>query len=163
MKPTSTFPVMLLSLPSLLAGPYGIRTCWYKMKMQRYTIFLCIIVLLIVYRMGNLHHQQTEIKEVDPEPFEAVTDSYSTAIKVGYLPRGIVQPKSDMELKPLWVTKNSELKECESNHQNLIAIPVGIKQKMSVDAIVKKTILLLSCSTMMGMSMAGMISGGVKL
>ncbi|OAY69973.1 hypothetical protein ACMD2_07685, partial [Ananas comosus] len=78
--------------------------------------------------------------------------------KIGYLPHGIMQSNSDMELKPLWVTKGPNLEETVQCHQNLLAISVGIKQKKTVDSIIRK----LFYSTMMEMSMGGTISHGVK-
>lgn len=129
--------MMVVWFPSLPKGPFGVREYWCKVKLQTYTIFLCMIMLFIVYRMTNLHHRQTEM-EMDSHSFETVTDRHSTPVNVGYLPRGIVHSKSDMELKPLWVKKSSEFEEDDKNHRNLIAITVGIKQKTSVDAIVTK-------------------------
>ncbi|KAJ6828748.1 uncharacterized protein M6B38_360880 [Iris pallida] len=131
------YHMMVVSFPSLPKGPFGVREYWCKVKLQTYTIFLCMIMLFIVYRMTNLHHRQTEM-EMDSHSFETVTDRHSTSVNVGYLPRGIVHSNSDMELKPLWVKKSSEVEEGDKNRRNLIAITVGIKQKTSVDAIVKK-------------------------
>jgi len=51
----------------------------------------------------------------------------------------------------------------KQNDQSLIAIAAGINQKKSVDAIMKKKILQLYCSIMMGMSMGGMICHGAKV
>ncbi|KAF7121478.1 hypothetical protein RHSIM_Rhsim13G0175300 [Rhododendron simsii] len=54
------------------------------------------------------------------------------------LPRGIIQATSDLELKPLWSTSDSKSKVKVPISRNLLAIPVGIKQKRNVDAIVQK-------------------------
>ncbi|KAK1308274.1 hypothetical protein QJS10_CPA09g01433 [Acorus calamus] len=63
---------------------------------------------------------------------------YKTPVKKNHLPQGIVHAKSDMELKPLWLSKNSGLKESGRSHENLLTIPAGIKQKKNVDSIVRK-------------------------
>ncbi|THG00706.1 hypothetical protein TEA_025454 [Camellia sinensis var. sinensis] len=54
------------------------------------------------------------------------------------LPRGIIQAGSDLELKPLWSTSSLREKVDVSSSHNLLAIPVGIKQKSNVDVIVQK-------------------------
>ncbi|KAI7982828.1 hypothetical protein LOK49_LG15G00024 [Camellia lanceoleosa] len=54
------------------------------------------------------------------------------------LPCGIIQAGSDLELKPLWSTSSSREKVDVSSSHNLLAIPVGIKQKSNVDVIVQK-------------------------
>ncbi|PRQ44587.1 hypothetical protein RchiOBHm_Chr3g0480871 [Rosa chinensis] len=56
--------------------------------------------------------------------------------KLDGLPRGIIQARSDLELRPLWLT-SSKLTVDYSN-RNLLAIAAGIKQKHSVDDIVQK-------------------------
>uniref|UniRef100_A0A1D1Y171 Riboflavin biosynthesis protein ribBA n=1 Tax=Anthurium amnicola TaxID=1678845 RepID=A0A1D1Y171_9ARAE len=59
------------------------------------------------------------------------------------LPRGIVESTSDMELKPLWQRQTT--KHSSENVTALLAIAVGIKQKLNVDVIVRK-FLLENCS-----------------
>ncbi|XP_010905352.1 uncharacterized protein [Elaeis guineensis] len=109
------------------------------MKQKLYLSVLCVVMLCIFYTTTNFQYQQTEF-EARSRPFDSdlMTESYMTTSRIGYLPRGIVHSNSDMELKPLWVTKNSESKEPDQSHQNLLGIPVGIKQKKNVDAIVSK-------------------------
>lgn len=51
------------------------------------------------------------------------------------LPKGIVSQTSDLEMKPLW---GSPKKKNQKSSKNLLAMAVGIKQKESVDKIVKK-------------------------
>jgi hypothetical protein len=58
--------------------------------------------------------------------------------KLDGLPRGIIQANSDLELKPLWFSSSLKLKENATSPRNLLAMPVGIKQKENVDAIVQK-------------------------
>ncbi|KAJ0977679.1 hypothetical protein J5N97_013153 [Dioscorea zingiberensis] len=59
-------------------------------------------------------------------------------IRIGYLPQDIIESHSDMELKPLWLTKSKTVEKNEHAHRNLLAMAVGIKQKKNVDAIVNK-------------------------
>ncbi|KAL6990990.1 hypothetical protein U1Q18_009111, partial [Sarracenia purpurea var. burkii] len=54
------------------------------------------------------------------------------------LPRDIIHARSDLELKPLWSTSSSRSKVNVSSSRNLLAIPVGIKQKNNVNDIVNK-------------------------
>ncbi|KAJ0791576.1 hypothetical protein HanOQP8_Chr01g0007141 [Helianthus annuus] len=54
------------------------------------------------------------------------------------LPRGIIEAKSDLELKPLWSTTSSQSKGDVSSTHNLLAVPVGLKQKRNVNTIVQK-------------------------
>ncbi|KAJ9566030.1 hypothetical protein OSB04_001996 [Centaurea solstitialis] len=54
------------------------------------------------------------------------------------LPYGIIQAKSDLELKPLWSASSSKLKAKVPSSHNLLAMPVGLKQKDNVNTIVRK-------------------------
>jgi len=120
--------------------------------------------------MANFQHKQTTL-EAKSHPFDTVTVSDRDAVKVpqkaeariGYLPHGIVESNSDMDLKPLWLTTSARSKKPKQNDNFLIAIAAGINQKKTVDAIMKKKILQLYCSIMMGMSMGGMIYHGAKV
>jgi hypothetical protein len=38
----------------------------------------------------------------------AVKVSEKAVDRIGYLPRGVVEPYSDMELKPLWLTGSAQ-------------------------------------------------------
>ncbi|XP_022771575.1 uncharacterized protein LOC111314455 [Durio zibethinus] len=51
------------------------------------------------------------------------------------LPRGIISKTSDLEMRPLWGLQNKNKPKLS---MNLLAIAVGIKQKESVNKIVKK-------------------------
>ncbi|CAI8591596.1 unnamed protein product [Vicia faba] len=53
------------------------------------------------------------------------------------LPRGIVATTSDLETRPLWASAPPN-NRISTRPLNLLAIPVGIKQKQVVDKIVKK-------------------------
>ncbi|CAN1221919.1 hypothetical protein LINGRAPRIM_LOCUS440 [Linum grandiflorum] len=56
------------------------------------------------------------------------------------LPRGIVRPHSDMELKPLWSSSSSRSKAQNhpSSHHYLLAMSVGINQKSHINTVVQK-------------------------
>ncbi|XP_062186606.1 uncharacterized protein LOC133890167 isoform X4 [Phragmites australis] len=119
------------------------------MKLRLHLLVLCVIIIFLVYNMANYQHRQTTL-EAKSRPFDTVTVSDRAAVKVsekavariGYLPHSIVEPYSDMELKPLWLTRSAQSQQ-ESNHNDrcLIAIAAGINQKKNVDAIMKKFLL----------------------
>ncbi|KAF8108103.1 hypothetical protein N665_0115s0109 [Sinapis alba] len=71
-------------------------------------------------------------------PFDMAKESEPVDEKLKGLPRGIIQARSDLELKPLWSSSSLRSKGVDMTNRNLLAIPVGIKQKSNVDAIVKK-------------------------
>ncbi|KAJ4878506.1 hypothetical protein Rs2_43524 [Raphanus sativus] len=48
--------------------------------------------------------------------------------------------RSDLELKPLWSSNTLRSKGGELTNRNLLAMPVGLKQKDNVDAVVQKFI-----------------------
>ncbi|PKI61562.1 hypothetical protein CRG98_018058 [Punica granatum] len=106
--------------------------CGLKMKPFPCMGILCIGMLFIVYR--TMIHQYHETQEIHLLPW-----------KLRNLPRGIVQAASDLELRPLWSHSNSKSKvgassakiEYPTGHY-LLAMPVGIKQKHNVDAVVQK-------------------------
>ncbi|KAA8519851.1 hypothetical protein F0562_014059 [Nyssa sinensis] len=99
--------------------------CGVKMKQLPFMGIVCTVMLFIVYRTTNYQYQQTK-------------DSGVASTSLDGLPCGIVQARSDLELKPLWSTSSSRSKDNVSSPRNLLAIPVGIKQKHNVDAIVQK-------------------------
>ncbi|CAM8988128.1 unnamed protein product [Rhodiola kirilowii] len=108
-----------------------------KMRKQLpFTGLVCLVMLFIVYRTTNYQYHQTEI-ESKMHPFETGKDFVMDSKKLNGLPRGIVQPRSDLELKPLW-SSSSRLEVDVSTNRHLLAIPVGINQKDNVDAIVQK-------------------------
>ncbi|KAK3028514.1 hypothetical protein RJ639_038582 [Escallonia herrerae] len=72
------------------------------------------------------------------DPFYTKKETGVASSSLNGLPRGIIEARSDLELKPLWSTSSSKLKVNISSPHNLLAIPVGIKQKSNVDAIVQK-------------------------
>ncbi|KAL5730121.1 hypothetical protein ACHQM5_002987 [Ranunculus cassubicifolius] len=112
-------------------GAYGA-----KMRQIQFMALICIAILFIVYRTTTYQHQQTEM-EARLHPFDSVEDPYEANEELKSLPRGIIQAKSDLELRPLWSSSLS-LKVAHQSQRNLLAIPAGIKQKGNVDAIVQK-------------------------
>ncbi|KAK9267534.1 hypothetical protein L1049_009962 [Liquidambar formosana] len=112
-------------------------TSGFKMKQLPFMGIVCTVMLFIVYRTTNYQYQQTQM-EAKLQPFDSIKESSMASMKLDGLPRGIIQARSDLELKPLWSTSSSRSKVDVSSHRNLLAIPVGIKQKHNVDAIVQK-------------------------
>ncbi|TMW95571.1 uncharacterized protein [Solanum lycopersicum] len=114
-------------------------TCGVKMRQLPFMWIICIVMLFIVYRTTNYQYQQTEM-ESRLDPFYSSKDSSMDMRSLHSLPRGIIQARSDLELKPLWSTTSSKSKAKASNSSshNLLAVPVGIKQKSNVDALVQK-------------------------
>ncbi|XP_008224979.1 PREDICTED: uncharacterized protein LOC103324663 [Prunus mume] len=114
--------------------------CGLKMKQLSFMGVVCTVMLFIVYRTTNYQYQAYRQTEMDAKwnPFDTVKDIFVTSKKLDSLPHGIIQARSDLELRPLWLTSGSRLKVNDYSHRNLLAIPVGIKQKDSVDAIVEK-------------------------
>lgn len=114
----------------------GKGTCGFKMKQLQLGI-LCSVMLFIVYRTTNYQHHHTEMDE-KWDPFDSVKEPNVDSVRLGGLPRGIIQARSDLEFRPLWSSSSSKSKVDISSRRNLLAIPVGIKQKDNVDAIVQK-------------------------
>nr|GEW07285.1 uncharacterized protein [Tanacetum cinerariifolium] len=89
-----------------------------------FMVVICTTMFYIAYRTTNFQHSQTEVFSL----------AY-TGLKG--LPDGIVEAKSDLELKPLW-SSHPKLKANVSSNHNLLAMPVGLKQKRNVNTIVQK-------------------------
>ncbi|KAL7183795.1 hypothetical protein ACSBR2_026049 [Camellia fascicularis] len=88
-------------------------------------------MLFIVYITTNYQYRQTEIDK-RLNLFYTSKDIGVAYNSLASLPRGIIQASSDLELKPLWSTSSSREKVDVSSSHNLLAIPVGIKQKTIV-------------------------------
>ncbi|PSS24672.1 Phosphate import ATP-binding protein like [Actinidia chinensis var. chinensis] len=112
-------------------------TCGVKMKQLQFMGIIFTVMLFIVYRTMNYQYWQTEIDE-RLDPFYTAKGFGVASNSLKGLPRGIIQARSDLELKPLWSTSSSRSKVNISSSHNLLAIPVGIKQKSNVDAMVQK-------------------------
>lgn len=114
---------------------FDVGTCGFKMKQLPFMGIVCTVMLFIVYRTTNYQHKRTEMeKRIHPFGMEFLVASR----ELDGLPHGIIQAKSDLELRPLWSTSSSRSKVSDYSHRNLLAIPVGIEQKYNVDAIVQK-------------------------
>ncbi|CAH2047875.1 unnamed protein product [Thlaspi arvense] len=112
----------------------GGKSSW---KMKPVMALMCTVLLIFWYKTTNIQYEQTEREETD-YPFEMAKESEPVSEKLKGLPFGIIQPRSDLELKPLWSSSSLRSKGGELTNRNLLAIPVGLKQKDNVDAIVKK-------------------------
>ncbi|KAJ0017183.1 hypothetical protein Pint_10704 [Pistacia integerrima] len=108
-----------------------------KMKQVQFMGIICTVMLFIVYRTTYYQYKQTEM-ESKLNPFDTVKEFRFSSKKLKGLPHGIIQPGSDLELKPLWSTSSARSKLRVSSNRNLLAIPVGIKLKDNVDSIVQK-------------------------
>ncbi|XP_058196716.1 uncharacterized protein LOC131312769 isoform X3 [Rhododendron vialii] len=115
----------------------GEGTCGIKMTRLQFLGIICTVTLFTVYTTTNYQFLQTKIEEKSNPFFTPVGIGVSFNSLDG-LPRGIIQATSDLELKPLWSKNDSKSKVNVPKSRNLLAIPVGIKQKTNVDAIVQK-------------------------
>lgn len=106
-------------------------------KVKPFLALICTALLIFWYRTTNIQFEETELEEAD-YPFDMAMESEPVDAKLKGLPRGILQPRSDLELKPLWSSNSLRAKGVEMTNRNLLAVPVGIKQKGNVDAMVKK-------------------------
>lgn len=107
------------------------------MKQLQFMAIMCTVMLFVVYRTTYYQHKQTEM-EAKFSPFDMSKESRFSSGRLKGLPRGIVQARSDLELRPLWSASSSRKKFGVYSNRNLLAIPAGIKQKDNVDAIVQK-------------------------
>ncbi|KAG7019637.1 hypothetical protein SDJN02_18600 [Cucurbita argyrosperma subsp. argyrosperma] len=133
MKPTKSWG-MLIRKKSLFSDG---GKCHFRMKQLQFMAVICIVMLFIVYRTTNYQYQQTKI-ETTLQPFDNTRLLGEEYQNLDGLPHGIVEARSDLELRPLWETSNSRLQAEDYSNRNLLAIPVGIKQKDNVDSIVQK-------------------------
>lgn len=111
------------------------RALGAKMKQLPFMGVVCTVMLFFIYRTTIFQYQQTEM-ESKLDPFYALKDSGVDTMDS--LPRGIIEARSDLELKPLWTTSSTKSKVKSRHSTNLLAMPVGIKQKKNVDTIVRK-------------------------
>lgn len=139
MKPFKSWKLLLRKKNASFDGG-----CGFKMKQLPFMGIICLGMLFIVYRTTKYQYRQTEM-EINLHPFDTLKESQGLSRRLGSLPRGIIQPRSDLELRPLWSTSSSRSKVDVSgnevdipSYRNLLAMPVGIKQKYNVNAIVQK-------------------------
>ncbi|KAL7130052.1 hypothetical protein ABFS83_13G108300 [Erythranthe nasuta] len=116
---------------------FDTRALGSKMKQLPFMVAVCIIMLLIIYTSTKYQYQQTELDSTF-YPFYTFKDSGVDSKSLDSLPRGIIEARSDLELKPLWTTSSSRSKVSDRSSSNLLAMPVGVKQKQNVDTIVQK-------------------------
>ncbi|KAL3627752.1 hypothetical protein CASFOL_029115 [Castilleja foliolosa] len=107
------------------------------MKQLPFMGIVCIVMLFFIYRTTKYQYQQTEM-ESRLLPFYSSKDSGVDYKSLNSLPRGIIEARSNLELKPLWTTSSSKSKVSVPRSNNLLAMPVGIKQKKNVNIIVQK-------------------------
>ncbi|XP_019176024.1 PREDICTED: uncharacterized protein LOC109171394 isoform X1 [Ipomoea nil] len=111
--------------------------CGMKMKQLPFMGIIFTVMLFIVYRTTNFQYQRTEtVSEYGPS--YTLKRSGMASKRSNSLPRGISEPRSDLELKPLWALSALESKADRPGSLNLLAMPVGIKQKDNVNKIAQK-------------------------
>ncbi|TYH71370.1 hypothetical protein ES332_D05G181300v1 [Gossypium tomentosum] len=108
----------------------------FKMKQLPFMGVICSVTLYIVYRTTNYQYYETQM-ETKLHPFDSVEDNELPSGKLKDLPRGIMHTRSDLELRPQWRKSLRSAVKVKTN-KNLLAMPVGIKQKEHVDDVVKK-------------------------
>ncbi|KAL7142699.1 hypothetical protein ABFS83_08G141200 [Erythranthe nasuta] len=111
--------------------------CGARMKQLPFMGVVCTVMLFIIYRTTNYQHQQTEM-DSRSNPFYTSKYIGEDTTGLNSLPRGIIEAKSDLDLKPLWTTSSSKSQINVRSSSNLLAMPVGIKQKQNVNTIVQK-------------------------
>ncbi|CAA0817927.1 Protein of unknown function (DUF707 [Striga hermonthica] len=113
------------------------RVLGAKMNQLPFMGVVCTVMLFIIYRTTKYQYQQTEM-ESRLYPFYTSKDSGVDSRSLDSLPHGIIEARTDLELKPLWTASSSRSKASAHRSCNLLAMPVGIKQKKNVDTVVRK-------------------------
>ncbi|KAI4299315.1 hypothetical protein L6164_032784 [Bauhinia variegata] len=116
------------------ALPDGQGKSSLKMKQLPFMALVCTITLFIVYRTTKYQYQEAEIDKM--WSFWGGEKGDHTD-KLKGLPRGIIHDTSDLEQRPLW-SRSSRSKVSIYSNRNLLAVPVGVKQKDNVDIMVQK-------------------------
>ncbi|KAG4955883.1 hypothetical protein JHK82_041598 [Glycine max] len=106
-------------------SPFNIFIFSFLLLSSVRALSLCIDTVSFIFIWGS---------PLQLPPFSVYPSTYG---KLKGLPRGIIHDNSDLELRPLWSRSSSRSKAVYSN-SNLLAVPVGIKQKQNVDAMVQK-------------------------
>ncbi|RDX97380.1 Secretory carrier-associated membrane protein 3 [Mucuna pruriens] len=127
-----------------------------KMKQLPLMAVVCTVLLFVVYRTIKYQYYQEEVRDHLLLPCCFIQSSKTMLIdkqwiireeekthadnsgKLKGLPRGIIQATSDLELRPLWLPSNLRSKVSVYSNRNLLAVPVGIRQKHNVDVMVQK-------------------------
>ncbi|KAL8130435.1 hypothetical protein V2J09_019590, partial [Rumex salicifolius] len=107
----------------------------FRRKQLPFMGVLCILMLVIVYRTTNYQYRRAEMEE-RLHPFGSSKEF--TPVRLDSLPRGIIHPRSDLEMRSLWPSTSTSSKVEVPRNRNLLAMAVGIGQKDNVDAIIRK-------------------------
>ncbi|XP_073016977.1 uncharacterized protein [Primulina eburnea] len=116
---------------------FGMRVSGTKMKQLPFLGAFCLVMLFLLYRTTNYQYQHMQM-ESKLHPFSTLKDIDVVTKSLNNLPRGIIESRSDLELKPLWRKSSSKSKVNFTNYRNLLAMAVGVRQKQNVDTIVQK-------------------------
>ncbi|XP_075513727.1 uncharacterized protein LOC142548949 isoform X1 [Primulina tabacum] len=116
---------------------FDMRVTGTKMKQLPFLGAFCLLMLFLLYRTTNYQYQHMQM-ESKLHPFSTLKDIDVVTKSLNNLPRGIIESRSDLELKPLWRTSSSKSKVNFTNYRNLLAMAVGVRQKQNVDTIVQK-------------------------
>ncbi|CAJ2678462.1 uncharacterized protein LOC123915712 [Trifolium pratense] len=108
-----------------------------KIKRLPFMAVACTVMLFVLYRTFKYQYNQEEIDK-KLSIWKEVERYSAQAGKLKGLPRGIIHSTSDFELRPLWLRGDKRSKVTVYSNRNLLAVPVGIKQKENVDAMVQK-------------------------
>ncbi|KAK2436851.1 lysine ketoglutarate reductase trans-splicing protein [Trifolium repens] len=108
-----------------------------KIKRLPFMAVACTVMLFVLYRTFKYQYNQEEIDK-KWSIWKEVERYSAHAGKLKGLPRGIIHRTSDFELRPLWLRSDKRSKVTVYSNRNLLAVPVGIKQKQNVDAMVQK-------------------------
>ncbi|CAK9154870.1 unnamed protein product [Ilex paraguariensis] len=105
-----------------------------RSKDETASVHGCCVYSYVVYCLQN-HNINRQRYDNTTNNFNVVTESGVPPTNLAGLPH--------VDLKPLWSPRSSNSKISVSSPQNLLAIPVGFKQKDNVDTIVQKRIQFL--------------------
>ncbi|XP_075502980.1 uncharacterized protein LOC142540592 isoform X1 [Primulina tabacum] len=116
---------------------FDMRVSGTKMKQLPFLGAFCLVMLFLLYRATNYQHQHMQM-ESKLHRFSMLKDIGVVTKSLNNLPHGIIESRSDLELKPLWRTSSHKSKINFTNYHNLLAMAVGVRQKQNVNTIVQK-------------------------
>ncbi|EPS65991.1 hypothetical protein M569_08784, partial [Genlisea aurea] len=111
-------------------------SCRGKMKQLPLMGIICTAMLFVIYRTAYYQYRETMMESTLPFYWSSNDQGLSIS-RFRSLPRGIIEAKTDLELKPLWRTSHFKPRKTQSSRY-LLAMPVGIMQKQNVDLVVKR-------------------------
>ncbi|XP_054776784.1 uncharacterized protein LOC129285222 isoform X2 [Prosopis cineraria] len=122
------------------SGLYDWGKSCLKMKQLPLMAVACTVMLFIFYRTTSYQYHETEQFQVDQSQsiWEGEEGIPEYSGKLRGLPHGIIHATSDFELKPLWSRRSSSSKVPVYSNRNLLAVPVGMRQKDNVNNMVQK-------------------------